>query len=378
MFNKAGEYELNVEEANNKFEYYTFLPKLLCDGLDITMDQELCGLLANAHRLLGMLEGIALYVQNIEYLETMYIKKESYISCRIDGSRISFEKIFGQSKKRSNDLEKIYNCTNAIELGKKTVSDNKMSNTLLCEMHSTLTTGKDCEKSGAFRTEQLFELPKIYTPGFPTYNPPTPKYVEIAMGDLEKFISKNDKIDVLIKVSLIYYQLQTISPFENENGKIGRMLINLFLQDKKILTKQLLCYSNYILQNKSEYKEILSNVRVAGNYTQWIKFFIKGIIVESNRSINIINELVGLNVKNREKVAVLSKSKKSVIMLLDYLERNPVITIKNAAKELEISFNTALNAIEILQEMKILTVGNDLMRNRSYEYREYLEILEGK
>ncbi len=374
MFNKAGEYELNVEEANNRFDYYTFLPKLLCDGHVITVDQELSGLLANAHRLLGMIEGIALYVQNIEYIETMLIKKESYISCRIDGSQIPFEKIFGQSKKRSNDLEKIYNCTNAIELGKKTV----MSNTLLCEMHSTLTTGKDCEKSGAFRTQQLFELPKIYTPGFPTYNPPTPKYVEIAMGDLEKFISKNDKIDVLIKAALIYYQIQTISPFENENGKIGRMLINLFLQDKKILTKQLLCYSNYILQNKSEYKEILSNVRVAGNYTQWIKFFVKGIIVESNNSINIINELVRLNVKNKEKVAVLSKSKKTVIMLLDYIERNPVITIKTAAKELEISFNTALNAIEILQEMKILKVGNDLMRNRSYEYREYLEILEEK
>ena len=202
----------------------------------------------------------------------------------------------------------------------------------------------DYKKSEAFRKIQIFELPKIYTPGFPTYNPPTAEYVEIAMIDLEKFIYRSDNIDVLIKAALIFYQFQTISPFKNENGKIGRMLLNLLLKTRKILSKQLLCFSSYIFQNKSHYKEILTDVRVVGNYTRWIKFFVKGLIIEANNSINSINEQVKLKQKNREKIGALSKSKKSAI---------------------------------IVQEIKVLKAGNDLMRNRSYKYIEYLEILEG-
>ena len=109
LFSRSGDYEIHIE-AKNKLDYYAFLPRLLCEGININIDQELCGLLSNAHRLLGILEGMSLYLLNIEDIEQMFIKKEAYMSCRIDGSTIPFERIFGQEKSICKDLEKIPVC----------------------------------------------------------------------------------------------------------------------------------------------------------------------------------------------------------------------------------------------------------------------------
>jgi len=153
------------------------------------------------------------------------------------------------------------------------------------------------------------------------------------------------------------------------------MLINLFLQEKKILSRQLLCLSGYTLLDRIGFFDRVSAVRIAGDYGQWIKCFLKGIIVSADKSINIINKFIELKAENQAKIRSFGQAKKTSLMILDYLEENPIIDLKNTAEELKLSFNTVAKTVEHLQELGIIKQGNNLMRNRCFAYSEYLEII---
>lgn len=181
-------------------------------------------------------------------------------------------------------------------------------------------------------------------------------------------------IDVLIQAALIHYQFETIHPFLDGNGRVGRLLITLFLIEKKVLHSPALYISYYLKKNRIEYYDRMSEVRNKDNYEQWIKFFLRAVAESSDEAVDTIKKLSELHNKNFERISGM-KASKSAHIILSYLENNPIIDIRKTAEDLGMSFNTVSGAVKRFEETGILRQTNNRARNRVFAYEEYLEIL---
>jgi len=374
VFDEAGKYEIQRERA---CFYYTYTPKLLCGEDFIKTDEELTFLLSNAHRNLGILEGMAKAMPNIDIIESIFIKKEALLSCQLDKSTATFEGIMQTSRKKSEDEKAILNYMDSVMFGKSRVLENQFSNNLICDMYKILKNDPNKEDACCnFRGIQIFDIPGAVGTSIKMYNPTAPEDIDVVMSDLICYINRDDDIDKLIKTALAYYQFITISPFENDNKKMARMMISLLLQHNKILSKQLLCISSYILQDKISFDDRISTVRILGDYKQWVKAFLKGIIITAERTITIIDNLMQLKIRDEGKVIDAAKSVKTSMLLLELLWQKPIIDIKETAKELNMAYNTVAKSVVDLQETGILAQSNNLLRNRCFVYKEYLSIFQ--
>ena len=195
------------------------------------------------------------------------------------------------------------------------------------------------------------------------------------MSNLEKFINNEDGLEPLIKSALIHYQFETIHPFLDGNGRIGRLLINLFLMEKKLLSYETLYISYFLKRNRVEYYDRLTEVRAKGNFEQWVKFFLLATYESAMDAIQTIDELVRLHNKNTEIVKSTGKAAKTIMKVFNYLEGSPIIDIKKTSEELGLSFNAVSNAVNILVQLDILKQTENVQRNRVFAYEEYLNIL---
>ena len=196
-----------------------------------------------------------------------------------------------------------------------------------------------------------------------------------AMSDLEKYINADDRLDGLIRAALIHYQFETIHPFLDGNGRIGRLLITLFLMEKKILTTPALYISYFLKKNRVEYYDRMTEVRSKGNYEQWVKFFLQAIAESAKDAIAAIDELTALHDKNVDLVAGMGRASKNAMLVFRYLEANPIIEIGKTAEALGITFGTASNVVERLSSAGILEQTTTGRRNRTFAYKDYLAIL---
>ena len=196
-----------------------------------------------------------------------------------------------------------------------------------------------------------------------------------AMSDLEKYMNEDDSLDVLIKVALIHYQFETIHPFLDGNGRVGRLLITLFLLDKQALHYPALYISYYLKLNRIEYYDRMSEVRAKDNYEQWVKFFLLAIKESAEDAVETIEKLSNLHDKNIEMINAMGRQTKTARKIFDYLEQNPIIDIGRTAADLEISFNTASSYINRLVALGVLVQTNNAERKRVFAYEEYLAIL---
>jgi len=232
------------------------------------------------------------------------------------------------------------------------------------------------EKSpGEFRHSQNWIGPAGGTLRDARYIPPNLEDMIEAMSDLEKFINSEDELDPLIKIALIHYQFETIHPFLDGNGRIGRLLIALYLIEKKFLSHETLYISYFLKRNRIEYYDRLNDVRTKGNFEQWIKFFLLAIYESAQDAITTIDELVKLHNRNYEVVKNTGKSAKTVIKVFNYLEGSPIIDIKKTSEALRLSFNAVSNAVNKLVELGILKQTEKVRRSRVFAYEEYLGIL---
>ena len=179
----------------------------------------------------------------------------------------------------------------------------------------------------------------------------------------------------MIRVALIHYQFETIHPFLDGNGRVGRLLIMLFLIDKKILTTPALYISYFLKKYQSEYYDRLSDVRAKGNFEQWVKFFLRAINESAQDAVQTIDELSSLHSKNEAAIQKLGRARISALRLFEYLEAHPIIEINKTSAALELSFNTTSKAIKRLTDLGILVSTKNTSRNRIFAYREYLDIL---
>jgi Fic family protein len=207
------------------------------------------------------------------------------------------------------------------------------------------------------------------------YIPPSPDDMSTAMSDLEKYINADDDLDYLIRAALIHYQFETIHPFLDGNGRVGRLLITLFLMEKKVLTTPALYISYFLKKNRVEYYDRMTEVRTKGNYEQWVIFFLQAITESAEDATTTIDELTTLHDKNIDLISKMGRAAKNTMLVFNYLEANPIIEIRKTAEALDITFNTVSSAVNRLITAGILVQTSNANRNRTFAYEAYLDIL---
>ena len=376
MNNRAGYYKQNL---SGEMAYKSFVPNPLPPVPPIELSEDIVGLLVKANSQLAVLESIAARIPNVELFISMYVRKEALMSSQIEGTQATLEDILDPmlDTNTNRNVADVVNYIKATEFAIARLQTLPLCNRLIKETHAVLMKGvRGQEKNpGEFRYSQNWIGGQGSTLKNARYIPPSPDDMQNAMSDLEKYINTDDDLDALIQAALIHYQFETIHPFLDGNGRVGRLLITLFLMDKGILTTPALYISYFLKKNRVEYYDRMTEVRTKGNYEQWIIFFLQAIMESAGDATSTIDELITLHDTNTSVISKLGRASKNTMLVFDYLESNPIIDIGKTAEALSITFNTASSAVRRLVDAGILVQTGGGGRNRTFAYEAYLDIL---
>ena len=376
MNNRAGYYKQNL---SGEMVYKSFVPNPLPPVPPIELSEDIVGLLVKANSQLAVLESIAARIPNVELFISMYVRKEALMSSQIEGTQATLEDILDPmlDTNTNRNIADVVNYIKATEFAITRLQTLPLCNRLIKETHAVLMKGvRGQEKNpGEFRYSQNWIGGQGSTLKNARYIPPSPDDMQNAMSDLEKYINTDDDLDALIQAALIHYQFETIHPFLDGNGRVGRLLITLFLMDKGILTTPALYISYFLKKNRVEYYDRMTEVRTKGNYEQWIIFFLQAIMESAGDATSTIDELITLHDTNTSVISKLGRASKNTMLVFDYLESNPIIDIGKTAEALSITFNTASSAVRRLVDAGILVQTGGGGRNRTFAYEAYLDIL---
>ena len=371
---KAGEY---ISNLSGEAMYKSFRPAPLPPVID--MDNEMISLLTGATKALATLDALSSYIPNMNLFISMYVRKEALLSSQIEGTQATLEDVLDPlaEKNANQNVADVVNYIKATEFALERMNSLPLCNRLIKETHKVLMSGvRGQEKNpGEFRTSQNWIGAAGSSLKNARYIPPNPEDMINAMSDLEKYINSDDSLDLLIQTALLHYQFETIHPFLDGNGRVGRLLITLFLMEKKVLKSPALYISYYLKKNRIEYYDRMSEVRNKDNYEQWIKFFLNAIRESADESVETIKKLSELHDANIKKIDTMGRAAKNVRAVFDYLEQNPIIDIGKTAEELKLAFSTVSLAVNRLVDVGILIKTNNANRNRVFSYEAYLAIL---
>lgn len=359
--------------------YSTFFPKKLPPDPTILMDNEMIWLLSEADRKLGRLDGITQILPNPDLFVAMYVKKEAVLSSQIEGTQASFVDLF-ESEKMSTTVSPVTDVVNyvaAMNYGLQRLNEFPLSLRLIRDIHGVLLqSGRGAfSNPSEFRTTQNWIGPAGCTLENAAFVPPAVPDMMQALGDLELFFYDESDIPPLIKIALIHAQFETIHPFADGNGRMGRLLITFWLCQRKILSEPLLYLSYYFKQNRTEYYDRLMDIRLKGQWEEWIKFFLKGVAYVADESTRTAKEILKLR---EHYIEVCYKERNSnAVKLLEQLFYKPVITKKEAAAMLGTSTPTANALVDDFEERDILLdIDPARQRNKRYAFSSYLAILQ--
>ena len=371
-----------VNNLSGKAAYKSFKPSPLPPNPGLVINGDIVQKLVEANKDLVRLDAVAKYIPNTKLFTVVYMRKEALISSQIEGTQCTLDDVFDPSidKNANLDVGDVINyvraCTYAIERLKAL----PLCNRLLREIHEKLLAGvRGQEKNpGEFRKTQNWIGPANCTLNEARYIPPNVDDMNAALKDLERYINEGDDYDdydPLIRIALIHYQFETIHPFFDGNGRIGRLMILLYLMQQGYLSKPIIYISYFLKKNKIEYYDRMSEVRRSGNYEQWVGFFLEAVSAAAKDSLATIEKLSTLHNNNVAKLPKTTRKNDNVRKLFDYIEEYPIIDIKTTATELDLSFNTVSAAIGKLVASGILKETTNASRNRVFAYEEYLSIL---
>ena len=373
--------------VNTQTGYQAFLPNKLPPNPPVQIDAEMQYLLSAADRKLGRLDGITRTLPNPDLFLAMFVKKEAVLSSQIEGTQASLVDVLDapsmqeKSSAKKGDVASVVNYVDAMNYGLQRLETLPLSLRLIREIHEILLQGvRGSDRNpGEFRRSQNWIGPQGCTLANASFVPPPAEDMLEAMNDLEKYFYNDDYIPPLIKIAIIHAQFETIHPFLDGNGRVGRLLITFWLCQQKILTKPLLYLSYFFKQNRTEYYDRLMNVRLHGDWENWIKFFLKGISVSSDASIDSAVKILNLKARYTSALENVSKNNSSYQKLLDRLFETPILTRKDVVDYLNVSSPTAGSLLEAFCNLGILIdVAPEKQRGKIYYFNEYLEILEAE
>lgn len=363
--------------------YYTFYPHPLSPDPPVAVDPTLQGLLDTANQALGRLDGVTLLLPDPDQFIYTYVRKEAVLSSQIEGTQSSLSDLllFEHDEAPSAlvpDARETCNYTRAMSHGLTRMAEGfPLSIRLLREIHALLmagTRGGD-RAPGEFRSSQNWLGGT--RPGNARFAPPPAHEVMPAMGALEKFL-QNDPVrtPILLKSALAHSQFETIHPFLDGNGRLGRLLVTLLLCAESILDRPLLYLSLYLKRNRSEYYERLQRIRTHGEWEEWIRFFLEGVIEVARSATETTRSIVGLVAEDRKQILTLGRASASAARLHEVAVHKVVFRIPDAAQQLDLTEVTVGKASRHLERLGIVREVTGRSRNRLYVYSRYLSLLE--
>jgi len=371
---------VNITQPRN---YKAFIPNPLPPRPHLSLDKETIEILSKADTAIGRLSGISEALPNPDLFVAMYVRKEAVLSSQIEGTEASLEDVLeyeseNKPKTLPNDVTEVVNYVKAMNYGLKRIDELPLSLRLIKEIHDELMQGvRGGDKNpGEFRKTQNWIGPKGCTLNNARFIPPPPYEMMQALGDLEKYMRSKLDHPLLVECGLMHHQFETIHPFLDGNGRIGRLLITFFLCHKEILKKPLLYLSHYFKQNRLEYYDRLMAVREKGDFESWIKFFLQGVANVADEVCKTSNSILRLKVKDKKKILTVYKETSMAAIFYEKLFDKPIVSIKDIAKIMNTTFPTASDVCMKLTKIDILNEITGKERNKLFAYKEYLDILK--
>ncbi|HKJ73278.1 MAG TPA: Fic family protein [Alphaproteobacteria bacterium] len=372
----TGQYVLQTEG------YRAFIPKPLSAIVDVQIDADLQVQLSKADRALGRLDGSIQTLPDPDLFIFMYVRKEAVLSSQIEGTQASINDLLEAEAKildpaHPNDVAEVLNYVKAMNFGLKRLDELPLSLRLLREIHAKLMQGVrgGTLTPGEFRRTQNWIGPQGTTLSDATFVPPPPSTLNDALGDLEKFFNSATSLPPLIKIGLIHAQFETIHPFLDGNGRVGRLLITFLLCQQEILQSPVLYLSHYLKKHRARYYDLLQATRDSGDWERWLKFFLQGIAEVSNEATETARRIVELREEHRNIItATFGRAAANGLTLLEHLFANPIISVNRAAEVLNVGYPTANNLLARFVTNRLTNEITGNVRNRRFSYQPYIRL----
>lgn len=374
---RAGGY---ISNLSGELEYLSFRPAALPPTPPLEISLGMMEKLIAANSKLAALETLSSHIPNIDLFVSMYVRKEALLSSQIEGTQCTLEDILDPTNEKTNDkdVSDVVNYVKATHFALDRMKELPLCNRLIRETHAVLMEGvRGQEKSpGEFRYTQNWIGGQGSTIKTARYIPPNPEDMKDAMSELERYMNGKDSLDVLIQAALIHYQFETIHPFLDGNGRVGRLLITLFLMQRNVITSPCLYISYFLKMNRTEYYDRMSQVRRTGDYEQWVGFFLDAVYESTADAIQTIDLLEKLHADSNALIGrIPTRRQSAVLKVFAYIEENPIIDTQRTSMELGMSYNTTSKAIAALEDIGILKQSAKSGKARIYSYWRYLDIL---
>lgn len=361
-------------------DYTAFFPEPLPPEPPVGLSGDLQLLLSEADRALGAINTVASVLPNPDLFVGMFIQKEALLSSQIEGTQSSLVDILGAEEEHEPtvDVGEVVNYVKAMRYGLDRVrkDDFPMSLRLLREIHAMLMKqvrgGKPALTPGEFRTGQNWIGGSNLNNA--RFIPPPADAMNEALGKLEKYLHAEDHVPPLIRCALIHYQFETIHPFNDGNGRMGRLLITFFLVWKKILSEPMLYLSAYLKAHQQEYYDRLMQVRNSGNFEAWVRFFLEGIVTVSGLVVQTTRHIQELERTDTERLMEAGVGH-SGLLLMRFLLKQPVLRVKDIEKAVGVSYTKANSIVASAERLGMLKQISQGKRNRKYAYQAYIDIL---
>ncbi|MBS0185419.1 MAG: Fic family protein [Proteobacteria bacterium] len=360
--------------------YQAYVPPKLPPNPALKLDKFYLSL-EKATLALSELNSMHKYISNTSLFIYMYIRKEALLSSQIEGTQSSFSDLmlFEHHQKPTvslEDVEEVSNYVKAMTYGLDRLQQGfPLSLRLLREIHGVLLSGGpgSHQLPGEFRRSQNWIGGT--RPGNALFVPPPIEHLSQCLFDLETFLY-DESIPILVKTALVHVQFETIHPFLDGNGRLGRLLITLLLCQSKMLDEPILYLSLYLKQNRHLYYRLLQEVRLNGAWEAWLEFFLEGVIVSAKQGIQTAGDINKLFTHDFEKISLLGRARFSCEQVFEYLKKLPQVTVPFLASELGMTSPTARSALKNMLDLGILEERSGKKRDKVYIYHNYLKILE--
>jgi len=391
--------------------YQAFIPAPLPPDPSIEIDAELGRLMSEADRALGRLDGVATVLPNPDLFVSMYVRQEAVLSSQIEGTQSNLEDVLqfevdSKGREFPKDIQEVVNYVRAMNYGLERLKTLPLSLRLIREIHGKLLEGVrgSHRTPGEFRTTQNLIGPPGCTLNTATFVPPPVHEMCEALDNTEKFLHDNS-LPLLIQCGLTHAQFETIHPFLDGNGRVGRLLITFLLCHRQALGRPLLYLSHYLKQHRTEYYDRLMAIRNDGDWEGWLKFFVRGVLEVSREATETARTIVRLREEHRRLLSEKLLPDKSAtagpeslrsrrlrafagysrdeggatpydLLLLEYLFEQPIVTIRMVAQRLNCVFVTANKVVNRFVKLGLLEEVTGYQRNRRFRYAPYLALFE--
>ena len=370
--------------VNQPTGYRAFIPAPLPPDPPVRLRGELRSRLSRADRALGRLDGSIHTLPHPDLFVAMYVRKEAVLSSQIEGTQSSLQDVLAAEAsvldaKRPGDVHEVFNYIAAMNHGLARLPELPVSVRLIREIHQRLLEGVrgDHLTPGQLRTSQNWIGAHGCTLNEATYIPPPPYEVPRLLSDLERFLHAETDLPLLIKIGLAHAQFETIHPFLDGNGPIGRLLITFLLCEKQVLVKPVLYLSWYFMRHRQAYYDHLQATRTHGDWERWLSFFLQGLEQVSEQATETARRILSLREQHREQITrSLGRAAANGHRTLEYLYQRPIVSVGDIADLIHTTYPAANNLVANLERLGILREITGRKRNRRYRYDPYLELFD--